>query len=98
MKLVALSRGEEPQMERMAGARDMKLAVVKVPVVKQWSVPLCLGFSSHSYRTVSPRRRTSGVVDEVALILGDGDGRAFVLVGKAERNGARASRSDVTVL
>ncbi|KAL8656291.1 MAG: hypothetical protein Q9226_002710 [Calogaya cf. arnoldii] len=73
-----------------------------VPVVKQWSVPLCFGSGSSWMVTVSLARRRSGEVlgvrDWVALIEGGRDGRAFVLVGRRERRGMRAKRSDVTVL
>ncbi len=97
--LLLREEGAYPHTARMAMGRAMKLAVVNVPVVKQWSVPRCFGFSFHSYRRVSPPRRTRWEGDEVALIVGEGDGRAVVRGGKAEnKNGASVTRRDVTIL
>lgn len=79
----------------------MMPADCQLPVVKQWRVPLCLGSSLPSIRTVSPARRTSGeelgAEDEVTLTSEDGDGNAVVPIEKIKRDGMRASSSVITV-
>ncbi len=80
----------------------MMPADCQVPVVKQWRVPLCLGSSLPSIRTVSPARRTSeeelGAENAVMLILEDGGGNAVVPIENMKRDGMRAGSNDITVL
>lgn len=73
----------------MTGSHDMNVAVDQVPVVKQCSVPLCLGSGLDSTETVSPPRRRRGKVggrsDDVVLVSGTGERRLNVAVGMKTR-------------